>query len=292
MSSSGTGGAVDVLHVEDDTGFADLVGRYLGEIDPGLSLHHEPGLDGALAHLRSTDVDCVVTDHDLGGADGLQIVDRVRDIDPAMPVILFTSRDSADVASEAIAAGATDYVQKGGRERYEILAHSIRRAVDRRRARAAYRAVFDGVGDGIIVHDADTYAVADANLRACSMLGYDRQELIGRGPDFFTADDQPYVERAEDDRITRAAAGETLSFRYVLVTADDECIVGQVTMTHARIDGEDRALATIRAEADRDHPAVREAVATARRRLAESGSIEGLDDAGSPTDNGESPARD
>ena len=52
-----------------------------------------------------------------------------------MPFILFTGKGSEEIASEAIAAGVTNYVQKNtGSDTYELLAHRIRNGVEQRRA--------------------------------------------------------------------------------------------------------------------------------------------------------------
>jgi signal transduction histidine kinase len=51
---------------------------------------------------------------------------------PDLPFILYTGRGSEEVASEAISAGATDYLQKqSGTEQCELLANRIRNAVGR-----------------------------------------------------------------------------------------------------------------------------------------------------------------
>jgi signal transduction histidine kinase len=55
-----------------------------------------------------------------------------------MPFILFTNKGSADIASEAIEAGVTDYLRKGGGpEQYEVLANRITNAVQQERGRLA-----------------------------------------------------------------------------------------------------------------------------------------------------------
>ncbi len=68
------------------------------------------------------------------GIDGLEFLQAVRERYPDLPFILFTGEGSETVASDAIAAGVTDYLQKGsGTEQYELLANRIRNAVRARR---------------------------------------------------------------------------------------------------------------------------------------------------------------
>ena len=44
-----------------------------------------------------------------------------------------------------------------------------------------YRAMLDHVSDGLVLHD-ETGAILDVNTRACTQLGYTRDELIGQSP--------------------------------------------------------------------------------------------------------------
>ncbi|MFB6311944.1 MAG: PAS domain S-box protein, partial [Salinirussus sp.] len=67
--------------------------------------------------------------------DGLEFLETVRDEHPELPFILFTGQGSEEVASDAITAGATDYLQKGsGTDQYELLANRIVNAVEKYRA--------------------------------------------------------------------------------------------------------------------------------------------------------------
>jgi len=91
----------------------------------------------ALRLLDTTPVDCVVSEYDLSETTGLDLLAEVRAIDPSLPFILFTGAGSESVASKAISAGITDYVQKGGPEQYTVLANRIENAVDQYRAEAS-----------------------------------------------------------------------------------------------------------------------------------------------------------
>lgn len=59
----------------------------------------------------------------------------IRQHYPDLPFILFTGRGSEEIASDAIAVGVTDYLQKGtGTDQYEVLANRIENAVAHHRA--------------------------------------------------------------------------------------------------------------------------------------------------------------
>jgi len=123
-----------VLHVDDDPDFAALTARYLAEVDEGLDVVTERRAADALERLEAEQFDCIVSDYQMPEMDGLEFLEAVRADDPDLPFILFTGKGSEEVASEAITAGATDYLQKGsGRGRYELLANRVRNAIEQYR---------------------------------------------------------------------------------------------------------------------------------------------------------------
>ncbi|PSP83370.1 hypothetical protein BRC83_07160 [Halobacteriales archaeon QS_1_68_17] len=60
--------------------------------------------------VRSDPVDCAVCEHRPPGLDGLAFLRWVRDRDPDLPVVLVSYAGDERVASEAVAAGVTEYV--------------------------------------------------------------------------------------------------------------------------------------------------------------------------------------
>jgi PAS domain S-box-containing protein len=57
-------------------------------------------------------VDCVVSEYDLPGASGLDLLESVREAHPNLPFVLFTGTGSEALASEALGMGVTDYLPK------------------------------------------------------------------------------------------------------------------------------------------------------------------------------------
>ena len=125
---------IRILHTEDDAEFASLVRSFL-ERDDGITVEIATSAEEALCRLETEQFDCVVSDYDMPGQDGIVFLERVRKLHPHLPFILFTGKGSEEIASEAIASGVTDYLQKGGIETYEILANRIENAVSQARLR-------------------------------------------------------------------------------------------------------------------------------------------------------------
>ncbi|WP_181685319.1 response regulator [Halorhabdus salina] len=127
-------GSVRMLHVDDDPHFAEVVAELLRNHSARFDVVIESDLEAVLGQLSTESFDCVVSDYQMPRIDGLQLLDRVRSAYPNLPFVLFTGKGSEEIASEAIAAGVTDYVQKGtGTERVAILANRIENAVEQRR---------------------------------------------------------------------------------------------------------------------------------------------------------------
>jgi CheY-like chemotaxis protein len=95
----------------------------------------------AIDLMRKRRFDLVLTDKNLPGASGLEVLRVARTLDPAPAVVLITGYSSYDSAVEALDIGAQDYIEKPIRD-VEQLRFRIRRALSRRdeqmsRARAA-----------------------------------------------------------------------------------------------------------------------------------------------------------
>jgi len=131
---------VRILHVDDDPEFADLAAAFLERERTGFSVDTATGGRAGLEQLADTAYDCIISDYEMPGMNGIEFLEAVRESHPELPFILFTGRGSEEVASEAISAGVTDYLQKGrAREQYALLANRIENAVEA--TRTAERAV-------------------------------------------------------------------------------------------------------------------------------------------------------
>ncbi|PSP90837.1 hypothetical protein BRC90_00225 [Halobacteriales archaeon QS_4_69_34] len=92
--------------------------------------------------------DCVVSAYRLADADGIELLRAVRAEHPGLPFVLYTAAGSERIASEAIAAGVTDYVRRedGGRDE---LAERVRAAAATDRADRAGGDGEHGTGGGM-----------------------------------------------------------------------------------------------------------------------------------------------
>jgi PAS domain S-box-containing protein len=189
--------SIHVLHVDDDTAFAETTAAHLEREYPAFEVETAPDAGAGLDRLAEGGVDCVVSDLEMPGRDGLEFLEAVRTDYPDLPFILFTGKGSEEVASEAISAGVTDYLQKErGTSQYARLSNRIQNAVEKHRTQAdLHRSerrltlFFEESPLGVIEWNLDG-TVARANPQAGEILGYDTGGLTGKSWERFVPDDE------------------------------------------------------------------------------------------------------
>ena len=135
MSSAGV---IRVLHVDDEPALADVVATFLEREYDRMSVETATSPSDGLQLLADHEIDCVVSDYDMPGMNGIEFLHAVREQFSELPFILYTGKGSEEIASDAISAGVTDYLQKEpGTSHYTVLANRIRNAVDQSRSRQA-----------------------------------------------------------------------------------------------------------------------------------------------------------
>ena len=132
---------VRILHVDDEPEFSDITKTFLEREDDRFVVETATSAEEGLQRINDRPPDCVVSDYNMAGMDGLAFLRAVRTDHSDLPFILFTGEGSEAVASDAISAGVTGYLQKQiGTERYELLANRIQNVVTAQRdAREAAR---------------------------------------------------------------------------------------------------------------------------------------------------------
>ena len=134
-----------------------------------------PSGEQALAELSGTFPGVVATDIRMPDMNGLQLFERIRAIDPELPVILITGHGDIDLAVAAMKEGAYDFITKpfvAGR-----LTDALRRGIDKRALvlenRTLHRAIAKASGeDGAFLGDAPSivrlretlHQIADADV--------------------------------------------------------------------------------------------------------------------------------
>ncbi|GAB7008476.1 PAS domain S-box protein [Halorubrum trueperi] len=208
---------IRVLHVDDDPDLTELVSSFLEREDDRIAVETASNATEALAWIAERDIDCIVSDHDMPGPNGIEFLEAVRDRDADLPFILYTGKGSESVASEAISADVTDYIQKeSGTEQYELLANRIVDAVEKcRLEREAERtkAFVEHSSDIVSVLDADgTFRYLSPSIER--VLGFEPDELIGEHAfEYVHPDDRESVVEVFNRSLTDVTGNPTVEYR-------------------------------------------------------------------------------
>jgi PAS domain S-box-containing protein len=245
-------GEIRVLHVDDDPQLCEYVETFFAETDRSIDVVTETSVVPALNRLEQTQFDCIVSDYRMPNTDGLEFLEIVRKRYPDLPFILFTGKGSEEIASEAIAAGVTDYMQKGvGTDQYEVLANRVRNAVEQHRTEQQFwnalswyqRLVEQELAGVCIVQNREFVYV---NEKLAETFGYTQDELVGTSPErLTTADDR---ERFLD-AVRGADADDPQSFdtQFTGVRADGETVAVEVSGGSIEYDGDPAWIGVLRA---------------------------------------------
>lgn len=172
---------VRILHTDDDSEFSAMVVEYLESLDDRFSVETSSAVKDSLAILDAQSFDCIVSDYDMPGRDGIDFLQTVRRDHPKVPFILFTGKGSEAIASEAISFGVTDYLQKGGPETYELLANRIDNYVEQNRMHRIRKRQLDAIEtttEGIsILTESGTFIFV--NQAYADLYGYTPDEMVG-----------------------------------------------------------------------------------------------------------------
>jgi PAS domain S-box-containing protein len=175
-----------ILVVDDEPVILDVFRRFLE--GGGRTLLLAGSAREAFELAERAEIDVALVDKNLGDGSGLDVARRLKAAQPDVEVILVTGYASLDSAIQAVQIGAYDYVTKPISD-YEALNLKVENAADKVRMKRAqrdlvsrltesealHRGVFETSSDAILLADAGTGLIEDANPAA--------ERLYGRGRD-------------------------------------------------------------------------------------------------------------
>jgi len=185
LSLSPTADSIHALHVDDDAAFAELVKTFLERERDEITVTTETTVEDGLAVLQDNTVDCIISDYEMPGQNGLDFLDVVREEYPELPFILFTGKGDEEIASEAITAGVTEYLQKGSStDQYTVLANRVKNLVEKYRAEQEVFRGFQALesaqeGIGILNEDGEYVYL---NQAYADVYSADREEILHDHP--------------------------------------------------------------------------------------------------------------
>jgi DNA-binding NtrC family response regulator len=143
-ASSGVSAVVpsahEVLVVDDEVVVLTVLRELLRR--SGYRVTTAASAEEAIELMQKRSFDLVLTDKNLPGASGLEVLRIARGLDPPPAVVMITGYSSYDSAVTALDIGAQDYIEKPIRD-VEALRFRIRRALSRRNEQLARKGEAD-----------------------------------------------------------------------------------------------------------------------------------------------------
>ena len=104
--------SISVCIVEDNVELRESVATYLENVPGFICLGAYESAEQALIEIPQRKPDVVLMDINLPGMSGIECVERLKAIEPRLPVIMLTVYENSDQVFDALAAGACGYMIK------------------------------------------------------------------------------------------------------------------------------------------------------------------------------------
>ncbi|MDD1702455.1 MAG: PAS domain S-box protein [Methanoregula sp.] len=177
---------ISVLYVDDEPALLELGKVFLEQTDDFVVDTLDSAKD-VPQKLTTNHYDAIISDYQMPGMDGIDLLKIVRRDFGSIPFILFTGKGREDVVIEALDNGVDFYLQKGGsvEAQYAELAHKVRQAVLRKTAeqnlKESEKRLFDIINflpDPTFAIDKNRHVIA-WNRAMENLTGVPAAEMIG-----------------------------------------------------------------------------------------------------------------
>lgn len=105
-----TDGPIKILIVDDEEGILDVTEGYFQR--KGYEVYTAGNGVDAIKILRRIKIGCVFTDINMPQMDGLELAERIREIDSTLPVVVMTGYPSLENSIQTLKNGVVDYLIK------------------------------------------------------------------------------------------------------------------------------------------------------------------------------------
>ena len=168
-----------VLVVDDEKILRYTFSEFLEE--GGYAVTTAENYDDALGKLEKQAFDLVITDIILGGKTGIDLLQQIKEMELACPVIVLTGYPDVETATEAVRLGAFNYLSKPVDQ--EMLLNAVRIAIKYKESKekedkykSNLEAIYKSVNEAIITVDTDL-KIIELNNAAESICGLTRKDI-------------------------------------------------------------------------------------------------------------------
>jgi len=248
---------IKVLHIDDNLLDIELVRDALEREKSDFIVKSVRSWAEFERHIGENTYDVILSDFNILGFDGLQVLDAVLAKHPDIPVIIVTGTGSEEIAVEAMKRGAADYIIKHP-SHIQRLPQTIYRALEKRETQEKqredeerYRTAIEHSNDGFALVKGDRHIYF--NKKFLEIFGYDNEKDMEGKPAFFMVhpDDREMVMEYNHKRLK----GEVVPSQYEFkgIKKDGSVVYIEVSATDTTYRGERVALAYLRDFTQRKH---------------------------------------
>jgi PAS domain S-box-containing protein len=240
-----------VLYIDDEPALLEPT-RISLEKKRGFSVDTASSATEGLEKIAARAYDVIVSDYQMPGMDGIQLLKKLREEKNEIPFIIFTGRGREDAVIDAYNAGADFYLAKGGNPRamFLDLANKIRQTVNRKRVEKAlreseerYRKVVEQSHDAIFIYQGTKFVFV--NDRVSEISGYSKNELYGMDIlDLLHPDDRDRIRDISQKRMSGEDASQT--YEASILTKKGEIRYLELSMASLEYNGKDAAQGSVR----------------------------------------------
>jgi DNA-binding NtrC family response regulator len=141
--------------------------------------------------LKEKQWDIILCDYNMPKFNGSSAIAVLKESNIDIPVIIVSGTIGEETAVECMRLGAQDYIMKANLFRLcPAIARELEEAEVRSKQKQTeellsasevrYRRLFETAQDGILILDAETGQIADVNPFLIEMLGYAKEEFLGK----------------------------------------------------------------------------------------------------------------
>ncbi len=174
-----------VLLIGDEAGeAAGVLGELGSSGDEPVRIEWLRELSSGIERLRSNAVGAVVLDLTFRDSGGMEMLDKLFQAAPRVPILVLCGADAEETAREALQRGARDYLVKNPSDGYR-LRRAVRTMLDSRAAEAVFlenevaNMTLDSIGEAVLRTNLEGN-ITYLNRIAEKMTGWSREEAQGR----------------------------------------------------------------------------------------------------------------
>jgi PAS domain S-box-containing protein len=228
---------IHVLYIDDEPDLLDI-GKTFLEKDGRFLVDITSSATDALALLESSVYEAIVSDYQMPGMNGIELLRQIRATGNRIPFIIFTGRGREEIVIQALNEGADFYLQKGGtpKPQFTELAHKIWQAIQQRRAEERIcehehreADILNFLPDATLAIDTSGVVIA-WNLAMERLTGVPASAIVGKGNYEYAI---PFYHERRPVLIDLVLASDpSTKARYPFIKRDGSTLFSEIAIPH------------------------------------------------------------